>query len=182
MKKIAFISTIILFFGFKDSSIPVYINGHIKKNPSEASANTNHLRVFVKGDKKILAESQTDDDGNFKMTFTPLLEKSFDFYCSGIGVDTMLLASLTSFENDTPEITFYLPCNSKKNSAGKTICPKCKRTDKVYPIEYGNEPVTTVRISKSGDTTYSHIYKGTYQESCVSQPAKYYCDRDKVKF
>jgi hypothetical protein len=171
-----------LLLGFRFLINPVHITGHIRKNPKDSSAYVDRLFVFVKGDNKILAKTFTDDKGNFEMTFTPEKEKSFDFYCHSIGIDTLLLASVTTFESDTPEMKFYIPGLHKRNTFGKVICPKCKRTDKVYKIEYGDAPVTTQYISKSGDTTYSPIYKGTYQGSCIVGPAKYYCDRDKVKF
>jgi len=170
------------FFSFKTVTNPVHITGHIKKNPKNTSVHIEHLFVFVKGDNKVLAKTFTDEKGNFKMTFTPEKEKSFDFYCNSIGIDTLLLGSVTTFESDTPEMTFYIPGQPRRNSLGKVICLKCKRTDKVYKIEYSDAPVVTRHISKSGDTTYSPIYKGTYQESCIVGPAKYFCDRDKVKF
>ena len=163
-------------------TFPVDITGHIRKNPKDTSAYIGHLLVFVKGDKKVLAKAFTDDKGNFKMTFTPMKEKSFDFYCTGIGIDTLLVESVTTFDSDEIEMTFYIPAKIKTNALGKVICPKCKRTDKVYPIEYGDAPVTVVHVSKSGDTTYSPIYKGAYRASCIVEPAKYYCDRDKIKF
>jgi len=140
------------------------------------------LTVFIKGDGKVLAEAITDDNGNFKIVFTPMKEKSFDFFCTGIGIDTLLIASITTFDSDEIEMTFDIPAKVNRNALGKVICPKCKRTDKVYEIEYGDAPVTTVHISKSGDTTYSAIYKGKYQESCITRLAKYYCDRDRIKF
>lgn len=40
----------------------------------------------------------------------------------------------------------------------------------------------TRQINKTGDTTYSSIYKGIYQESCIAGLAKYICERDKAKF
>jgi hypothetical protein len=161
---------------------PVNINGHLKKHPKDTSAVIAYLRVFVKGNNKILAESLTDGKGNFELTFTPEKEKSFDFYCVQPELDTMLIASVTGFESDTPEMNFFLPSQPKRNALGKAICPKCKRTDKVYEIEYGDPIVSSLRIGKSGDTTFSPIYKGKYRTGCLSGSAKYYCDRDKVKF
>ena len=120
--------------------------------------------------------------GNFDLSFTPEKEESFDFFCSGVGVDTMLIASVTRFESDTPEMTFFIPAKNKKNASGKVICPKCKRADNVYKIVYGDNPIYVRNISSSGDTTYSPLYKGTYQEDCSETPARYYCDRDKIKF
>ena len=181
-KFIPFIFIATLLFGFKPSINEVYIKGHVKKNPKDNSANVEHLIVFVKGDNKVLAKTTTDNKGNFDLTFTPNNEKSFDFYCNGIGIDTMLIGSVTRFESDTPEMTFYIPAKHKTTALGKVICPKCQRTDKVYKIAYGDAPVATRHISKSGDTTYSPIYKGTYQAGCIVEPAKYYCERDKIKF
>jgi len=172
----------ILLVSFAPFINPVYINGHVRKNPTDTSAYVEHLLVFVKGGDKVLAKTFTDSKGNFEMTFTPEKEKSFDFYCTGIGIDTLLLGSVKTFESDTPEMTFYIPGQPKRNALGKVICPKCNRTDKVYRIEYGDAPVVTRHISKSGDTSYSPIYKGIYQEGCIVEPAKYYCNRDKVKF
>ena len=158
------------------------ITGHLKKNPKNNSAFVDKVFVFVKGDNKILAKVLTDEKGDFKITFIPQQEKSFDFYCTGLGIDTLLIASVTTFESETPEMTFYIPGEPKRNAFGKILCPICKRADKVYKIHYGDAPVVTRYISKAGDTTYSPIYKGTYQEGCIVGPASYYCERDKAKF
>jgi hypothetical protein len=185
LRLITYISTLLfvtLLLGFKLFTNPVTITGHLKKNPKENSAFVDRVMVFVKGDNKILAKVLTDEKGDFEITFTPKKEKSFDFYCTGLGIDTLLIASVTSFASDTPEMTFHIPGLLKRNVLGKALCPICKRTDKVYKIQYGDAPVMTRHISKTGDTTYSPIYKGTYQESCIVGPAKYYCDRDNVKF
>ncbi|HLY71929.1 MAG TPA: hypothetical protein VKR53_19480, partial [Puia sp.] len=131
---------------------------------------------------KLLAKTEANAKGDFHITFTPTTEKSFDFFCTGIGIDTILVASLKTFDSDVMEMTFNLPIKYKKNTLGKVICPKCNRSDKVYKIEYGDAPVTTMHINKSGDTSYSPIYKGIYQASCVVEMAKYYCYRDKIKF
>jgi hypothetical protein len=77
---------------------------------------------------------------------------------------------------------FYIPGRPKRNGAGKVICLKCKRADKVFKIEYSDAPVASRHINNNGDTTRNPIYKGRYQENCIAGPAKYFCDRDKVKF
>ena len=180
-----YISTIFfatLLLGFRLLTNPVTITGHLKKNPKDGSAFIDRVVVFVKGDNKILASVLTDSKGKFTLSFTPEKQKSFDFYCTGVSLDTLLIASVTTFESDTPEMTFYIPGQLKRNALGKVFCPICKRTDKVYKIQYGDAPIMTRIISKTGDTTYSPIYKGTYQAGCIVDPAKYYCDRDKVKF
>ena len=171
-----------LFLGFKPLTSPVNINGHIKTNPKDTSLYIGFLTIFVKANKKTLAKSSTDAKGNFKMTFTLGKEKPFDFFCTGIGIDTLFLASITTFDSDRPDMTFYMPIEIRKNILGKVMCPKCKRTDEVYPIEYG-APTYISFIDKNGDTTYSPIYKGKYQAgNCTVTPGRYYCDRDKIKF
>ncbi|MBS1751870.1 MAG: hypothetical protein JST63_18365 [Bacteroidetes bacterium] len=171
-----------LLLGFRHFSLPVTITGHLKNSPRDTSAYTEMVLVFVKGDHKILAKSYTDNKGNFEISFTPNKEKSFDFYCTGLGIDTLLIGSVRTFESDTPEMTFYIPGQLKRNAFGKVICPICKRADKVYKIRHSDAPVSTMVISKSGDTTYSPIYKGKFQAGCLVGLARYYCDRDKVKF
>lgn len=185
LRLIIYISTIFvatLLLGFRLLTNLVTITGHLKKNPKDNSAFIDRVMVFVKADNKILAKVLTDEKGDFEITFTPQKEKLFNFYCTGLGIDTLLIASVTTFESDTPEMTFYIPGQLKRNALGKVLCPICKRTDKVYKIQYGDAPVITRRISKTGDTTYSPIYKGTYQESCIVGSAKFYCERDKAKF
>jgi hypothetical protein len=185
LRSIIYISTIFvttLLLGFRLFTNPVTITGHLKKNPKDGSASVDRVMVFVKADNKILATSLTDEKGNFKITFTPEKQKSFDFYCTGIGLDTLLISSVTTFISDTPEMTFYIPGLLKRNALGKILCPICKRADMVYKIQYGDAPILTRHISNSGDTTYRPIYKGTYQAGCIVDPAKYYCDRDKAKF
>ncbi len=185
LRLIIYISTIFLstiLVGFRPLTNPVTISGHLKKSPKDTSAYVDILLVFVKGDNRILAKSVTNNNGDFEITFTPNKEKSFDFYCTGLGIDTLLIASVTTFESDTPEMTFYVPGQLNRNALGRVICPICKHTDKVYKISHSDAVVLTIRISKSGDTTYSPIYKGKYQAGCLGGPATYYCDRDKVKF
>jgi hypothetical protein len=168
--------------GFRDLSLPVTIKGHLKNNYKDASPYTDGILVFVKGDHKILAKSFTDTKGDFEISFTPNMERSFDFYCTGVGIDTLLIESVSTFESDTPEMTFFIPGKIKRNILGSVICPLCKHSDEVYEIRYSDAPVFTFNVNKSGDTTYSPIYKGKYQAGCLVGPASYYCSRDKVKF
>ena len=174
----------IFLFGFKSKTFPVDITGHLRENSAETSSHnyTQLVTVMVKGNNKILAKTEANLKGDFHITFTPTTEKSFDFFCTGVGIDTVLFASLKWFDSDVMEMTFYIPIKYKKNALGKVICPKCIHTDKVYEIEYG-QPTYLLHVNKKGDTTFSNIYKGKYQaETCVGAIAKYYCDRDKIKF
>ena len=182
-----YISTIIaatLLLGFRLLTNPVHITGHLKRNPTDTSAYIEGIEVIVKGDNKFLAKTFTDRVGNFELTFTPDKEKSFDFYCFGLAVDTLLVASVRTFESDTPDLTFYIPGIVKKNFLGQTLCLKCKKADKVYKIRYGDAlPVISRQVSENGDTTISRIVNGHYNAgSCIGGVATYYCDRDKVEF
>jgi hypothetical protein len=172
----------IFLLGFTPGTHIIQIHGHLRESHGPLSGYITFINVFVKGDDKILASTQSDDKGDFILSFDRNNVTTFDFYCSGAGVDNMLIASVPKIESEMPEMTFYIPGRYNKNVLGRVICPKCKKADKVYKISYGDAPVFTRRITKSGDTTYSSIYKGTYQAFCMQGPANYYCDRDKVKF
>lgn len=187
MRLTIYISTILfatLLLGFKLLTNPVHITGHLKRNPKDTSAYVEGIAIIVKGDNKILAKTFTDRHGNFELTFTPEKEKSFDFYCYGLAVDTLLIASVRTFESDTPDLILYIPGIVKKNFLGHILCPKCNKADKVYKIRYGDAlPVTSRQVSENGDTTFSRIVNGHYNAgSCIGGIATYYCDRDKVEF
>ena len=166
-----------LLFGFRLSTNPVYITGHIKKNPKDTLDYVAHLNVFVKEGNKVLAKTQTDAEGNFELAFTPKKEKSSDFYCFGVSIDTLLIASVTTFDSDTPEMTFFIPNIYLTNKLGKIICPKCKKSDRVHQLFYSKE------ICIVGDTTHYTVIKGkTKPGHNYLEVAKFHCDRDKVNF
>ena len=72
---------------------PIHITGHLKKNPTDTHSKIDKVSVFVVGGNKVLAQTISDEKGNFSLTFTPNQEKSFDFFCKIIGEDTILIAS-----------------------------------------------------------------------------------------
>jgi len=129
-----------------------------------------------------LAKTLTDKKGDFELTFTPDKEKSFDFFCHGIGIDTMLIGSIRTFESDTPELTFYLPALRKKNALGQVICPKCKKADKVYGIVYSDGIPDHFDHEVKSSSSNSKVIDGHLYKGCIVGPPKYYCDRDKVEF
>ncbi len=182
-----YISTILLatlLLGFKLLTNPVHITGHLKRNFKNIPTYLEGITIIIKGDNKILAKTFTDKQGNFELTFTPEKQKSFDFYCYGLAIDTLLVASVRTFESDTPVLTFYIPGIVKKNFLGQTLCLKCKKADKVYKITYGDAlPVISRQVSENGDITFSRIVNGHYNAgSCIVGIATYYCDRDKIEF
>ena len=187
MRLLYYILTILILTtaaSYKVVTNQIKITGHLKRNPIDTSAYVEGIEVIVKGGNKILTKTITDRQGNFKLTFTPEKEKSFDFYCYGLAVDTLLVASVQTFKSDTPDLTFYIPGIVKKNFLGQTICPKCKKADKAYKIRYGDAlPVISRQVLENGDTTISRIVNGHYNAgSCIGGVATYYCDRDKVEF
>ena len=182
LKHILSISVILVILSFKNFSNPIFINGHLKPKNAELINDIIALKIFVKADGKILAESYTDRNGNFKLTFTPENEKSFDFYCSGIGIGTILLKSVTNFEGENIEMNLDFTAKYQKTFFAKVKCLKCKKADKVYEIIYSDPPIVTRKTNKNGDTIYSKIYKNKYREGGIVEPAKYYCERDDVKF
>jgi hypothetical protein len=182
------ISTIFLaslLLGFRLLTISVTVTGHLRKNPKDSSAYVERISIFVKGDNKVLARAISDDKGNFEFTFTPKQEKSFDFFCYGLGIDTVLIASFKNFASDAADITFYIPGLRKRNAFGKTICPKCNKADKVYEIVYGDgipdhfEDETKVYKPNANPKI---IDGGYYAGTCIVGVAKFYCDRDRVEF
>lgn len=159
---------------FSCLNLPMVLTGHLKKNPSAASAYTNGVTIFVKAGNTKLAETVTDSKGNFTISFTPAGEESFDFFCTAADIDTLLIASYDRFESNTPEITFYIPGIHKKNLFGKVVCPKCKKTNQVYDIVY-----TGKQVSGSTETSDN---KQPKEEASSKKLAKFYCERDKIEF
>jgi|SRR5579862_943410 len=102
-------------FSFKATTFPVYITGHLRKNPNDTSVRIKRDTIIAKGGNKNLTKPMTSLKGNFKMLFTPTNEKSFGFFCTAKGTDTVLIASVKGFDTDEMKITFYLPVKYKKN-------------------------------------------------------------------
>lgn len=167
---IIFIALLVtISFGFKSFTNPVFTTGRIKQKPKDSSVYIERLVVFVRGDGEVLAKTITDNSGSFKLNFIPNQQKSFDFFCTGVGLDTLFIASYINFDSATPGLTFFATAIYKKNFWGNAICPKCKKADKTMKIIYG---MTGAKLSKK------YFEAG----SCTAMPAKYFCIRDKIKF
>lgn len=116
MRTITTLSTFLLtalLLSFRSTTNPLTITGHLKKNPKNTSVHINGLTIFVKADNKIVDKTITDDKGNFILSFTPRTEKSFNFYCTGVGIDTLVLYSTDHFESDEIELSLLIPGNTK---------------------------------------------------------------------
>ena len=175
---------LLLGLGFRTAINPVYITGYIKRGFSDTSISLSQIPIIVKGDNKLLAKALTNKNGVFEVSFAPDKEKSFDFFAAYMGFDTILIASVKMFESDTPSMTFLLPAKPKRNTLGQVVCLKCRKADKTYKIRYGDAlPTSERQILENGDTVYSPIVDGHYNAGhCVAGLARYYCDRDKIRF
>ena len=184
LKKKYILSILVFFFilGFKNTSNPIFINGHLKPKNKVLKNKVFGLKIFVKANSKILAESYCDKNGNFNLTFTPENEKSFDFYCSGIGIGTILLKSVSNFESDNIKMNLDFTSKYLKNKKGEIICIKCNKSDKTYKIGNHGMPIISKKVNVQGDTIYRKIYSITDRESRSINISKYYCERDNVKF
>ena len=68
---------------------------------------------------------------------------------------------------------------------GKTICPKCNKSDKVYKIIYSDgipkhfeDDTKVLKPNANPNIIGGKYYAGT----CIVGISKYFCDRDKVEF
>jgi hypothetical protein len=180
---ITVIASCVLAFAFRHVTNPVYITGHLKDNPDKFPKGFYPFaKVFAKKGKKVVGKTTADSSGDFELVFTPNLKDTFDIYCTPLGREPILLTTITDFDTDNPEMTFHLPVVPTTDLSGKVICPRCKKADNVYLIEYGNY-VEVSHIKKNGKRIIDTFYNGTYPEIyCVVGAATYFCHRDKVKF
>ena len=145
------IAAAIFTSGFILRTNPLYVDGKlIVHNHKNRNC---HFEIVVKGDQKVLASANADSTGNFKLSFTPGNEKSFDFFYidSHHAADTIYLKSYTDFDSDQLQVTFYtFKGVVAVDEYDQVICPKCQSSDDVKPL------------------------KGL--------PGYYYCAKDKIKF
>jgi len=167
---------------FKPTSEPIKIAGQINQNPKDSLGYIEGLTIFAKVGNQACDKAIVGKKGKFSLTVEKINGDRLDIFCYGIGVDTVLLFSTTNIRNLEPKMELYFPMKLKKNIFGKVICPICHKTDKVFPIIYGDGQIVQQKI-KNGDTTYTNIVnKKYYAGTCINQVARYYCDRDKIKF
>jgi hypothetical protein len=187
--KLKYIATIIIIFfllSFKNSMITVNISGQLK--PKKSETNIIGLKILIKSNNKIIAKTYTDSFGKFKFKLIPKDEKEFDFFCSGIGSDTLFLKRITHFENDSISLKISIPIKYKRKFLGKTICPICKRSDSVFKIKYLNlNPViiTNAEIIKThkGELLKLPKREKYKQEKYIpTEISKYTCVRDNINF
>jgi hypothetical protein len=164
-------------------SFNIYVSGKISTKP-EFKQDISGIQIFVKFKGDILQKALIDTAGNYSLDFLVghLDSETYDFYITSLGIDTSLIRCIRQFDGEEVTWNFKLPYPYTKKS-GKIVCPKCQKTDLVYPIVFG-KAVETIRLV-GHDTIRSKVLSGKYYEgTCVQNhlsPA-FYCDRDKVKF
>lgn len=100
----------ILFVYLFNLTTTLYITGHLKNDPTNKKVfPIANREVIVKANKKVIAKSKSDKNGNFDISFNAdsYDTRSFDFYVIN-KTDTIFLKSYTQFESDTPELTFLV--------------------------------------------------------------------------
>ena len=189
MRRLIFIPILLITFFTTTSflSVDVDLSGKIYSDNIEINKQLIGLQLFVKYKGEIVAETNTDKEGHYEMSINVSLSNgltnTYDFYITGIGIDTSFIKAITQFDGEEMKWDIKLP-NAYKKKHGQTICPKCEKSDKIYPVVYGMKQKSQINIV-NGDTISSNIVdKKYYAGTCISNSLspKWYCDRDKVKF
>ncbi|NLR78147.1 hypothetical protein [Chitinophaga eiseniae] len=95
-------------------SIRVYITGHLKNQPGYPPVDFRGMMVLIKCKQQLLAQARVDSTGTFHADFIPPAKGSIDFFCAAIGMKPLLLASVQTFDSDTPDMNFPLPAIPEK--------------------------------------------------------------------
>jgi len=139
------------------------------------------LTIKTKG--RVIEKILTDKDGLGTIKKDSIKKyKEIDIFLTSIGVEELYLQTINNSSIDRWEINiprYY------KMKLGRAVCPKCKKTDKVYKAIYGDGQILTLKINDMGDTTYSNISgRNFYMGTCVTNDLNplWHCERDKIEF
>ena len=95
---------------FTTESYTIELTGRLKKRPGNNYQEIGNITVFVTGKNQILNKAISNSKGVFHLSWNDNNAKAFYFYCV-LHKDTLLLAKISKFECDTPDLTFPLPGN-----------------------------------------------------------------------
>ena len=98
----------IILTSFTNYSYTVELTGRLKKRPGDMHNEIGHVTVFVKGKNQVLGKAISNSKGVFHLSWNDNNAKAFYFYCV-FDNDTLLLAKISKFESDKPDLTFFLP-------------------------------------------------------------------------
>lgn len=174
------VTIILLSFTYDQNSMKIY--GQLK--PRKPEINVSGLKILVKTNNLILAETLTDTFGKFKLIFIPKANDTINFYCTGIGKDTIFLKRIINIKTDSLNLAFSLPVKYKLNLKGKVICPICKKSDKVLKLIYINtNPYIAVGAKETdqGLIDVSNV-KLKQEKYTPIELSRYSCKRDSIKF
>lgn len=178
--------TFLIIKGYSQADNPSkIITGNIYSSIDPQLYNLANIDIILRCNNKVFDTVQTNDKGHFSIKIPHDKQRKIDILYSGIGFGPVYLRYLNLLSTDTTNLQIDVGKNYRKNIYGTAICPKCNKTNRVYKVSYGEAPVYVIRISEKGDTTYSPLYKGTYQAGTgvsTVQSAEWYCDRDKIEF
>ncbi len=147
----------------------------------ECTGGTPHIMsIVVVADSKVVASTRLDSALHYNVFITDYGQEYFDFFITA-GGDTLLLQSdALKGCGEGCELNFTLPMPHERTD-GKAICPKCRKTDEVAKIIYGESaPSVIVEEVDGKKIRIPCIYGGTCTQPLL--PVHWYCRRDKVKF
>jgi hypothetical protein len=140
------------------------------------------LYIQFRVDTLVIGTNTIKQDGTFKIS--AVADKDIDVYYFGFGISAAYIQTIKLSDKDSVKLSIQIPIKYRKKF-GKTVCPKCIKSDQTIPIRYGLGTSIVVQHINKGDTTYTpYDNKQYYDGGCIISgfDAKWYCKRDKIKF
>jgi hypothetical protein len=119
---ISLLLSVILTSSFNHTSITVYLTGRLKRYyPEDTLMSIKHLPVFVTERGKVLDKDVSNEKGVFHLSWNDKNQKPYKPYLFYVIIkrDTFLLATVKTFESDTPDLTLTLPTSLAVSLQGK---------------------------------------------------------------
>lgn len=98
----------LLLSSFRLVTDSVVVSGHLKSKSKKSKAMIDNVYVCAKEDDKIVAEGETDEEGNFTLDIEREegSKNAISFFYVNDKSDTILLKKVARFTSDTPEYSF----------------------------------------------------------------------------
>nr|WP_295872305.1 hypothetical protein [uncultured Chitinophaga sp.] len=146
------------------------------------------LQLLLKDKEKVIGKTYTDNQGNFTYAFSGSAPQQVDVLYSSLGISANAYLKTIDLTDsaDTTRVTLALPAPVQQDAAGKTVCPKCNKSDETRVIlNSGISAKVTKIVDKKGRVTYSPIVGNIYyMGSCVvsTMDPGWHCNRDNIFF
>ncbi|QJB32516.1 hypothetical protein HF324_14420 [Chitinophaga oryzae] len=146
------------------------------------------LQLLLKDKGKVIGKTYTDSLGNFTYSFSGSAPQQVDVLYSSLGISANAYLKTIDLTGaaDTTRITLILPAPGQLDASGKTICPKCNKSDEtIVVLNSGITAKVTKIVDKNGNVTYSPIVGNIYyMGSCVgtTMDPGWHCKRDNIFF